>query len=116
MSHADEVVATVTPSTMLRSGDLVDTYSTVEGTVVLVAGPTGHRVVRLSPLGDAVRAAIGPGRTLAELEVELVSRLGEPPAGSLSELVRSAVLALVDESVIIAGQAPKGDNSGVFRS
>lgn len=116
MNHPDEGVATVTPSTMLRSGDLLDTYSTVEGTVVLVAASTGHRVVRLSPLGDAVRAAIGPGRTLAELEVELVSRLGAPPDGSLSELVVSAVLALVEERVIVAGQGPKGDNSDVFRS
>lgn len=115
MSHHVEVVATVTSSTLLRSGDLLDTYSTAVGTVVLVAGPTGHRVVRLSPLGDAVRAAIGPGRTLAELEVELVSRLGDPPAGGVSELVRSAVLALVDERVIVAGQGPKDDISGVIR-
>jgi len=112
MSDADEVI---TPLTILRVGDVLDTYSADEGTVVLVRGTTGHRVVRMSPLGEAVRAAIGPGRTLAELEVELVSRLGEPPAGGLSYLVRSAVLALVDEGVIVAGQGPKGDNSGVIR-
>jgi len=114
MSDASEQVPTVTAFMLLRPGEVLDTYSTVDGTVVLITGTTGHRVVRLSPLGDAVRAAIGPGRSLAELEVELVSRLGEPPVGQLSDLVRSAVLALLDEEVIVAGQGPKDDISGVI--
>lgn len=101
-----DTAGVLTPHTLLRSGDVLDTYSTDDGTVVLVAGTSGHRVVRLSPLGHAVRSAVGTGRTLAELEVELVSRLGAPPAGGVSELVRSAVLALVDEDVIVAGQGP----------
>jgi hypothetical protein len=104
--------AVLGPDTVLGQGNLLDTYSTDDGTVVLVAGAAGHRVVRLSPLGHAVHSAVGPGRTLAELEVELVSRLGEPPAGDLSDLVRSAVLSLVEEGVIVADQMPKGDNSG----
>ena len=116
MSDIGEAVPSLTPSTTLRPGDVLDTYSNDEGIVVLVTGTAGHRVVRLSPLGEAVRSAIGPGSSLAEVEVELVSQLGEPPAGDLSELVRSAVLALVDEGVIIAGQGPKDDNSGVIRS
>ena len=113
MSDTDPVLG---PDTVLGLGDLLDTYSTDDGTVVLVAGTSGHRVVRLSPLGRAVQWAVGSGRTLAELEVELVSRLGQPPTGDLSHLVLSAVLSLVDEGVIVAGQVPKDDNSGDIRS
>ena len=107
--------ATLGSHTLLRQGDLLDAYATDEGTVVLVGALTGHRVVRLSPLGLAVREAIGPGSTLAELEVEMRRLLGEPPAGDLSQLVRSAVLALMHERVIVAGQVPKDDNSGDIR-
>ena len=113
MSDTDLVLGR---DTVLGLGDVLDTYSTDDGTVVLVAGTSGHRVVRLSPLGRAVQWAVGSGLTLAELEVELVSRLGKPPTGDLSQLVRSAVLSLVDEGVIVAGQVPKGDNSGDIRS
>jgi hypothetical protein len=102
--------------TVLRPGDVLDAYSTDDGTVVLVAGASGHRVVRLSPLGEAVRTLVSPGRTVLELEVELRSRLGHPASGNLSHLVMTAVLALVDEGVIVAGQGPKDDNSGVTRS
>ena len=104
--------AVLEPDTVLSRGDVLDAYSTDDGTVILVAGTSGHRVVRLSTLGRTVHAAVGSGRTLRQLEVELVSRLGDPPAGSLSDLVRSAVLSLIDEGVIVAGQVPKGDNSG----
>jgi hypothetical protein len=108
-----EGAAALTSEALLRPGELRDTYSTDDGTVVLVAGAAGHRVVRLSPLGSAVLEAVGSGTTLAALEVELRSRLGEPPAGNLSELVLSATLALVDEDLIVAGQGHKDDNSGV---
>ena len=107
--------ATLGPDTLLRQGHLLDAYATDEGTVVLVGALTGHRVVRLSPLGLAVREAIGSGSTLAELEVEMRRLHGEPPAGDLSQLVLSAVLALMHERVIVAGQVPKGDNSGDIR-
>jgi hypothetical protein len=109
-----EGAAALTSEALLRPGELRDTYSTDDGTVVLVGAVTGHRVVRLSPLGLVVREAIGTGATLAELEVEMRRRLGEPPTGDLSQLVRSAVLALMHERVIVAGQVPKDDNSGDF--
>lgn len=111
-SESLDLPVTLTADTLLRQGDLLDAYATDDGTVVLVGGVTGHRVVRLSPLGLAVQDAIGPGATLGELEVELRHRLGEPPVGDLSQLVRSAVLALMDERVIVAGQVPKDDKPG----
>jgi hypothetical protein len=108
--------ASLTPHTVLRPGDVLDTYSTADGTVVIVGGTAGHRVVRLSPLGEAVRTAVGPGRTVPELEAELRSQLGDPASGNLPRLVMTAVLSLVEEGVIVAGQGPKDDNSGVTRS
>jgi len=105
----------VTAETVLRPGEVRDTYSNDDGMVVLVEAAAGHRVVRLSPLGSAVLEAVGAGTTLGALEVELRSRLGEPPAGNLSELVLSATLALVDEDLIVAGQGHKDDNSGVIQ-
>jgi hypothetical protein len=113
-SECPDVPAELASDTLLRQGDLLDAYATDDGTVVLVGAVTGHRVVRLSPLGLAVREAIGTGATLAELEVEMRLRLGEPTTGDLSQLVRSAVLALMHERVIVAGQVPKDDNSGDF--
>lgn len=109
MSRTDVVLE---PHTVLRRGDLLDVYSTDDGTVLLVAGTSGHRVVRLSSLGRTVHSAIGSGLTLRQLEVELVSRLGHPPAGDLSYLVRSALLSLIDEGVVVAVQVPKDDNTG----
>lgn len=102
-----DTAGVLTPHTLLRSGDVLDTYSTDDGTVVLVAGTSGHRVVRLSPLGHAVRSAVGTGRTLAEPR----GRAWCPGSGprrpeECPSLVRSAVLALVDEGVIAAGQGP----------
>lgn len=113
MSDDDRGADGLAPETPLRPGELCDTYSTDDGTVVLVEALAGHRVVRLSPLGSAVLEAVGGGSTLGELEAELRSRLGEPPTGNLSDLVRSATLALVDERLIVAGQRHKDDNSGV---
>lgn len=103
----------LTPATTLLPGDLRDVYTTDDGAVVLVEGVAGHRVVRLSALGEAVLQAVGSGTTLGALEVELRSRLGEPASGDLRGLVVSAVLALLDEQLIVAGQRPKDDNSGV---
>lgn len=107
--------AALAPETPLWPGDLLDTYSTGDGTVVLVATSSGHRVVRLSLLGRAVHSAVGGGRTLAQLEVTLVSELGAPPGADVSQLVRAAVLALLDEGIIVAGQRPKDDISGDSR-
>lgn len=109
MSQTNGLLA---PTTALRPGDILDTYATDDGMVVLVAASSGHRVVRLSPLGRAVHSAVDGGRTLAELEVALVSELGEPTGGDVSELVRRAVVDLVREGVIVAGQKPKDDISG----
>ena len=99
---ADEVLG---PLTRLRRGPVVDELSTDEGTVVLVGRDVGSQVVRLSPLGREILAAVGPGPTLTELESVLRSRLGEPGVGDLPALVRSAVLALHEAGVIAVTDA-----------
>ncbi len=90
----------LTPLVRLRPGELVDELSTDEGTVVLVGRGEVSMVVRLSPLGQAILAAARLGPTLAELESEVRSRLGEPEAGDPSLLVRAAVMALLDTAVL----------------
>jgi hypothetical protein len=90
----------LTPLARLRPGELLDELSTEEGTVVLVGRGEVSMVVRLSPLGQVVLAAVRPGLTLVELESEVRSRLGEPEAGDASSLVRAAVMALLETAVL----------------
>ena len=93
------------PLARMRRGDVVDQLSTDEGTVVLVGRASGGVVVRLSLLGHEILAAVGEGCTVPELESALRSRLGEPDAGDLSSLVRSAVDALREHAVIVVEEA-----------
>ncbi|GAB3880203.1 hypothetical protein [Terrabacter terrigena] len=86
--------------TRLCRGDVVDELSTDDGTVVLV-GRRSSVVVRLSPLGREILAVVEEGLTLAALESELRSRLGEPQAGDAAALVRAAVVALLEHAVIV---------------
>ena len=92
------------PYTPLLRGAVIDELVTDDGTVVLVGGTAGGKVVRLSPLGHEILAAVANGLTLAELESEMRSRLGEPPGGDLSALVREAVLALLGTTVIVRSE------------
>ncbi|MFM6848388.1 MAG: hypothetical protein ACKOVB_04700 [Terrabacter sp.] len=89
------------PLARLRRGDVLDELSTEDGTVVLVGRTSGGVVVRLSPLGHEILAAVGEGCTVPELESELRSRLGEPDVGDPSSLVRSGVAALLEHGVLI---------------
>jgi hypothetical protein len=93
------------PLARLRRGDVVDELSTQDGTVVLVGRYSGSLVVRLSPLGHEILAAVGEGCSLTELESELHSRLGKPDAGEISSLVRSAVIALLGHGVVVLDEA-----------
>jgi hypothetical protein len=93
------------PAARLRRGEVVDQLSTDDGTVVLVGRASGGVVVRLSPLGHEILAAVGAGCTVPELESELRSRLGEPDDGDLPSLVRSGVEALLEHAVIVVDEA-----------
>ena len=82
------------PATVVYAGDIVDTLSMGEGTVVLARSELGHRVVRLSLLGSEVLDAVGDGTSLAALEEELRRRLGIPADGGSPALMHAALISL----------------------
>lgn len=96
-------------TTAIELGAVLDRYSTDHGTVILVGKEPTCRVISLSPLGEEILDLVGTGTTLQRLGEDLRARLGDPPSGDLSDLVRSAVVALLGEKVIVAGQSHKTD-------
>jgi hypothetical protein len=104
------------PSTRIELGAVLDRYSTDDGTVILVGKEPTCRVLRLSPLGEEILDLVGTGTTLHRLGEGLRARLGDPPSGDLTELVRSAVIALLVERVVVAGQGRKTDIPDVVES
>jgi hypothetical protein len=72
-----------------------------DGSVVLVAVPGGHRVVRLSTLGQAVRELATGGVPFEKLVAGLVDRFGSPPGpDDAVETVRAAVDSRESEGVV----------------
>lgn len=112
----NRVDAYLEPSTRLTRAVVIDEITDPTGTVVMVGSQSMYRVVRLSPLGLEILDAIGAGTTLADLEAELLDRLGDPPSGTLSEVVLEAVVGLLSAEVITAGQGHNKDIPGVTES
>ena len=110
MNRVDEPLD---PDAVLACIPLVDEFATDDGVVVMVGVHPLHRVVRLSWFGLEVLDALGDGTTLAELQDELRSRLGEPPGGGLVEKVREAVVGLLSAEVITAHLSHKKDDPDV---
>ena len=106
MTISDQVLV---PTTRIELGAVQDRYSTERGTVILVGREPTCRVLRLSPLGEEILDLVGDGTTLQRLGEGLRARLGDPPSGDLSDLVRSAVVALLVERVVVAGHNHKTD-------
>lgn len=90
-------------ATVVRLGNVVDRLTTDAGTVVLVAAPAGHRVVRLSEMGVAVldMVSVSHSVTLDELTAGLVSRFG-PPDGAPRSAAERVVADLAGEHVVVA--------------
>lgn len=76
---------------VVHANPVVDELVTDEGSVVLISTPSGHRVVRLSLLGQLIRELTGSAIQVDRLATELESRVGSPPGGDALELVRRAV-------------------------
>lgn len=68
-------------SDVLRTCQVVDELVTDEGAVVLLEAGAGHRVVRLSVLGQLIRELAAEGIPMDRLVRELEAQLG--PAGDL---------------------------------
>ncbi|WP_404392328.1 hypothetical protein [Humibacillus xanthopallidus] len=87
-------------SSVVTAGPVVDRFETDDGIVVMVASGAAHRIVRLSPLGQALLDAVGDVTTLGELEAAMLEQLGPPPDGDLAGAVLSAVHGLVDTGLL----------------
>ncbi|MEO7448919.1 MAG: hypothetical protein ABI336_11665 [Humibacillus sp.] len=87
-------------ATDLRRGHLLDRVTCHGSSVVMVESGTGHRIVRLSPLGTAIIDRVGAGVTIERLEAFMLERFGPPADGDVRSAVGEAVQALVDENVL----------------
>ncbi|KRF43275.1 hypothetical protein ASH01_15870 [Terrabacter sp. Soil811] len=95
---------------VLRPAPALDVYSTTDGTVVMVGRAPAHQVIRLSRLGSEILTCVAGGTTMGRLAEDLRESLGEPPEGRLHDLVRTAVIQLRHQRVIVAGHSHKTDN------
>ena len=93
-------------SSVVTARPVVDRLETDDGVVVMVASGAAHRIVRLSPLGEALLDAVGEVTTLGELEAALLEQLGPPLDGDLSGAVLSAVRGLVDTGLVNVSAGP----------
>jgi hypothetical protein len=75
-------------SDIVRTCQVVDELVTDDGAVVLLEAGAGHRVVRLSVLGQLIRELAVDGIPMDRLAAELEARLG--PAGDLDALQLTA--------------------------
>lgn len=85
---------------LVRANPVVDELVTDEGSVVLVSTPSGHRVVRLSLLGQLIREVAVSAIPLDRLASELESWIGSPPGGDGLGLVRRAVADLERDGLV----------------
>ena len=90
-------------ASVVRRGDVIDRLTTAAGTVVLVAAPDGHRVVRLSEMGVAVldMVSVSPRVSLDELTAGLIRRFG-PPDGAPRSAAQRVVADLAGQHVVVA--------------
>lgn len=88
---------------IVRARPVIDELVTDEGAVVLIDGSGGHRVARLSVLGQLIRELAVEGISLESLVHELESILGPPTEGDASSLVLSAVAELERDRLVVTG-------------
>ena len=91
---------------VVSSAPVLDELVGEDGAVVLVAHGSGHRVVRLSVLGQMIRELAADGIPLSTLGAVLVERLGSPAGPDVEGAVRVAVEALAAEGLVAVADAP----------
>ena len=69
------------------------------GAVVLVESSSGHQVVRISPMGQAVREMAAVGVPMSRLTKELVGRFGAAD-GDAATAVEALVAELVSAGLV----------------
>jgi hypothetical protein len=91
---------------MVHTSPVVDELVTDEGSVVLISTPNGHRVVRLSLLGQLIRELAVGGIAIEDLRRELEAQLGAPRRGDTLALVRGAVEVLRSDGIVTTQGEP----------
>lgn len=87
----------------VRASAVLDELVSDEGSILLVGSDTaGHRVLRITTLGQAIRELSTQGIALPVLVRELVEIFGSPSGDpeEATRLVEAAVDALVAEGVL----------------
>jgi hypothetical protein len=84
----------------LQAAPVVDELVTHEGAAVLLGG-TESVVMRLSPMGQAIRELASESISLQELVARLHERFGPPPDGDQFLMVRSMVDEMVERGIIV---------------
>ncbi|GAA6527721.1 hypothetical protein [Intrasporangium sp. DVR] len=85
---------------VVRAVEAVDELVIDGEGVVLLGDGSGGRVVRLSPLGLAVRSLARDGMPLGRLGAHLAAEFGSPEDGDLDRAVRSVVDELAAQGLV----------------
>lgn len=83
---------------------VLDELVTDDGAVLLVSIAHGHRVLRVSPLAQAVRELARDGMSLSDLETEVAHRFGRPPTSTVEEAMVVVVESLVEQGVVTVAE------------
>ena len=85
---------------VVRAVEAVDELVVAGEGVVLLGDASGGRVVRLSPLGLAVRSLTRDGMPLGALGAHLAAEFGVPEDGDLEGAVRAVVDDLAAQGLV----------------
>jgi len=89
---------------VVRTTRVLDELVTDDGAVLLVSIADGHRVLRVSPLAQAVRELARDGMALTDIEREVALRFGRPPTSSVEEAMVAVVESLVEQGVVTVAE------------
>lgn len=95
-------------SDLLRTSPVLDELRDEDGAVVLQEKDGGHRVVRLSPLGQLIRELATEGISIEALVRELEARLGPSTQGDALDLTARAVSAMEADGLLHRAQSRDG--------
>ena len=85
---------------IVRTCEVVDELVTDDGAVVLVRTQSGHRVVRLSLLGQLIRELAAAGIAMDRLVHELESHLGRSDGPDAEVLTAQSVRAMEADGLV----------------
>lgn len=92
-------------SDTFRTCPVLDELVDEDGAVVLQQDGSGHRVIRLSPLGQLIRELAVEGISLDVLVPALEARLGPPTQGNARDVTAQAVAAMEADGLL--SRAPR---------